>query len=121
MKLKLKLDKRILIIAGIVILAVVAFLFRGSAGQDEGQPKGPLDAAAVKACDDFAAGWNDAKSQAARLRLADRVMVSTRDTENDTIADRAAEVGRSADDGGQQWKDTSAALTTACRAAGWTR
>jgi hypothetical protein len=118
---KLKVNNRILAVVAVIALIAVALLVRGSmAGDGDAPPKAPLDAAAVKACDDFASGYPKAKSQAARLRLADVVLQSTMDTENDPIADRASELGRDADDD-KQWRAHASALTDACKSSGWTR
>ncbi|WP_306214793.1 hypothetical protein [Actinoplanes sp. RD1] len=119
MKLKLKLSRQQLIVLGIAVLVVVALLFSRANGDDAAQGPGPLDAAAGQACTDFDAGYPDARTKTARLALADKVMQSTGKSENDQIAERAAELGRSAGDGGTEWKTSAGALTTACRDAGW--
>jgi hypothetical protein len=118
-KLKLKLSRRQLIALGVAVLVVVALLFSRANGDDAGQGPDPLDTAASQACSDFDAGYADARTKTARLALADKVMQSTGESENDQIADRAAELGRSAGDGGAEWKTSAGALTTACRDAGW--
>lgn len=117
------MNNRILAVVAVIALIAVALLVRSSmAGDGDGDApqKAPLDAAAVKACDDFASGYPKAKSQAARLRLADVVLQSTMDTENDPIADRASELGRDADDD-KQWRAHASAFTDACKTSGWTR
>lgn len=118
--MKLKVNKRTLAIVAVIALVAVALLVRGATAGDDAPAKAPLDAAAVKACDDFAAGYADAETQAARLRLADVVLQSAMDTENDSIADRAAELGRDADDD-KQWRTHATAFTDACKTSGWTR
>jgi hypothetical protein len=118
---KLKLDRRTLIVLGVIAVIAVALMFRSS-GQGEQAPEaGPLDAGATQACDDFAAGYPKAKTQTARLGLSDKIMQSTGDTDNEAIRLRATELGRSANDGDKEWKSHADALTDACEAAGWTK
>lgn len=116
MKLKWKANKRLLTIAGVVALVVVALMVGNSRKQPVRQ--GPLDSAAVRSCDDFAAGYPKARTKPARLALADKVMTSGR-TGNEVISQRQAEMGRSAGDGNPQWKASGDALIGACRDAGW--
>jgi hypothetical protein len=115
---KLKLpNKRLLTILGVVALVVIALMV-GNAKKSEPR-QGPLDSAAIRSCDDFAAGYPRARTKPARLALADRVMTSGH-TGNDVIAERQAELGRSAADGNPKWKTSADALLSACRDAGWT-
>ena len=110
------MDKRLLIVVALVVVAIAALLVRGVGGADEPPAAaGPMDKAAVQACKDFKAGYPGAKSQGARLRLSDKVMRSTMDTDNDALADRAAELGRSADDGDKVWKQHADAFSAACQ------
>jgi hypothetical protein len=116
---KLKLDKRTLIIVAVVVVVGVALLARSFGGPgDAGNAGQALDAAAVKACDDFAAGRPGAKAAAARLSLADKVTKSTMDTDNDAIADAAVALGQDADDS-RQWQAHADAFTKACTSNGW--
>jgi len=115
-KLKFKPNKRLLTIAGVVALVVVALMVGNS---DREAKPGPLDGAAIRSCDDFAAGYPSASTKPARLALADKVMTSGR-TGNELIAQRQAEMGRSAADGNPRWKASADALLSACRDAGWT-
>src|SRR5262249_53095269 len=64
------------------------------------QPAGSLDVPARQACDDFDNGYRDASTKAERLGLADRVMTSTRRSDNKAIKDSATEMGKRASDGG---------------------
>jgi hypothetical protein len=116
-KLKLKLNKRYLVIAVVAVLALWAVLV-GRGGDGDVQAA-PLDAAADRACSDFAAGYPRARTEAGRLSLADKVAASSARTGNDGIADRAAQVGRSADESAAEWRSSADALLEACRAAGW--
>ena len=116
MKLKVKFGRRQLVWLAVAVLVVVALVV-GRSSKDE-QHKG-LDAAAGRACSDFAAGVARAKTKPARLSLADKVMASSNRTENTLISKRAAAMGRSADDGNASWKASADALTSACRDAGW--
>ncbi len=118
MKLKFKPTRRQLTVAAVLVLIVVALLVSRSSKDDVAGP-GPLDAAATRACDDFAAGHRKATSTSSRLALADRVMESSVQTENELISQRAAEMGRSANDSDADWRTSSAALTDACEGAGW--
>ncbi|GAA2574298.1 hypothetical protein GCM10010435_57070 [Winogradskya consettensis] len=116
--MKLKLNRRQIII-GAAVLVVLAFaLFAGRAGKTDPQG-GVLDDPARTACTNFADGYPDAKTKTARLALADKVMESTGQTDNDLIADRAAELGRAANDANAEWKTRADALRDACTEAGW--
>jgi hypothetical protein len=115
---KLSLNKRRAVIAGLVLAVILVGLAVGrSAREDQGT--GPLDAPATQACGDFADGYPDARTEAARLALADKVSQSAAGSDNEVIADRVLEVGRSANDGDAEWKSAADALTRACRDAGW--
>ncbi|AGL14326.1 hypothetical protein [Actinoplanes sp. N902-109] len=116
--MKLKLNRRQLVIGAVIVLVVIAALF-ASRAKSAGTTAGVLDDAATRACSDFAAGYSDARTKTARLALADRVMESTMKTDNDAIADRAAELGRKANDSNADWKSSADALRTACENAGW--
>jgi hypothetical protein len=116
---KLKLGKKqiaILVVAG---LALFALLVNRSDGGGDGGAQ-PLDNAAVQACDDFAAGAERARSDSARLTLADKVTASAAKSETDAVRSRALELGRNADEGNAAWRTSGNALTQACRDAGWT-
>lgn len=113
---KFKLNKRSLVIAVVAVLALWALLASRS-GDD--QQAAPLDSAADRACTDFAAGYPRARTEAARLTLADKVAASSAKTGNDAIADRAAAMGRSADESDAAWRASGDALLDACRTAGW--
>ena len=115
--MKLKLNRRQIVIGAVVLLGVIAVLFASRSEQAEGP--GVADTAATRACTDFAAGYGNAKTQTARLTLADQVMESSVQTDNDSIRDRAAEMGRSANDTDKEWKTTGDALLNACEDAGW--
>jgi hypothetical protein len=117
-KLKWKADKRLLTILGVAALVVVALMV-GNSRKQPAQQAGSLDSAAVRSCDDFAAGYSRARTKPARLALADKVMTSGR-TGNEVISKRLAEMGRSAGDGDPQWRASAGALLGACRDAGWT-
>lgn len=120
MKLKLKLNKRQIALAALAALAVFALLISRGAGSDDGtEDQGVLDSAANRACTDFADGYSRARTAAARLALADRVTTSSARSDNDAIAKRAAELGHNADESTSAWKASAAALTDACRNAGW--
>ena len=103
--MKFKLDKRSLIVVAAVV--VVGFALTQ-----------PLDAGAKQACNDFGAGREDAKTPAARLQLADKVVKSTMDTENEAVADAATALGRDTDDN-RQWRVHADGFTKTCRAIGW--
>ncbi len=118
MKLKFKLGKvqiAALVIAGLVILALL--LSRSGNGGSSGD--NTLDNAAVKACDDFAAGSAAARSQTARLGLADKVTASATRSDNDAVRDRAMELGRNADETNAVWRTSATAFSQACTDAGW--
>jgi hypothetical protein len=115
---KLSLNKRQVVIAGLVIAVVLVGLAVGRSARDE-QGAGPLDAPATQACGDFADGYPDARTAAARLALADKVSKSAAGSDNEVIADRVLAVGRSANDSDAEWKADADALTRACRDAGW--
>jgi len=114
-KLKLKLSKRQMMVPAILALAAGGLTMSRSVAD---QPHGGVDGPARTACRDFAAGYPQARTKTARLALADRVTASSGRTGNTAIAQRAAEMGRSADDDGGAWRSAAQALTTACRDAG---
>ncbi|MBM2622648.1 hypothetical protein JIG36_44820 [Actinoplanes sp. LDG1-06] len=119
MKLKFKLGRPqiiALVVAGLVVVALL--VSRGRDAGDEGP--GTLDNAAVQACDDFAAGQGSARSNSARLSLADKVTASAAKSDNDPVRTRSMELGRHADEGNAAWRTASNALTQACSDAGWT-
>jgi hypothetical protein len=114
-KLKVKLNKRLLTVLGVAALMIIALMV----GNAKRQPRpDALDSAAVRSCDDFAVGYPGAGTRPARLALADKVMTSGR-TGHELIRQRQAEMGRSAGDGGARWKASADALLAACRDAGW--
>lgn len=110
------MSRKQLAAVGIVVLLLIGLLVARRAGQDD---SGRMDTPAAQACTDFADGYPHARSKAARLALADKVTHSSSQSDNDTIADRATEMGRSAGDTDARWKSSANALTNACRAAGW--
>lgn len=115
--MKLSLNKRQVVIAGVVVAVVLVGLAVGRSSRDE--PAGRLDAPATQACGDFADGYRAARGKTARLALADKVSTSVAGSENQAIVDRVGAVGRSANDGDAAWKSAADALTQACRDAGW--
>ncbi|WP_067495599.1 hypothetical protein [Actinoplanes sp. TFC3] len=117
--MKLKLNRRQLVIGAVIVLVVIAALFASRANKAAETSAGVLDDAARTACTDFAGAYRDAKTKTARLALADKVMESTVKTDNDVIADRAAEMGRTANDTTSEWKSSAANLMNACENAGW--
>jgi hypothetical protein len=114
---KLSLNKRQLVLAGIVVAVVLVGLAVGRSSRDGAA--GKLDAPAAKACTDFADGYRAARGKTARLALADKVSQSAAGSDNEAITDRVGAVGRSANDGDAAWKSAADALTRACRDAGW--
>ncbi|MBL7261800.1 hypothetical protein [Paractinoplanes lichenicola] len=118
MKLKFKLGRPqiiALVIAGLAVVALIAS--RGGDGGDQGP--GTLDNAAVRACDQFAAGQGAARSNSARLSLADKVTAEAAKSDNDPVRTRSMELGRNADEGNAAWRTASGNLTRACQEAGW--
>ncbi|BCJ54178.1 hypothetical protein Asp14428_56530 [Actinoplanes sp. NBRC 14428] len=115
--MKVKLNKRQLVIGVVAILVVLAGLAVGRSAKEPGP--GTLDDPAARACTRFDDGYPGAKTKTSRLRLADEVVQFTADTGNERIADRAAAVGRSANDATADWKAGAAEFTKACRDAGW--
>ncbi|MEV4636395.1 hypothetical protein AB0J80_03490 [Actinoplanes sp. NPDC049548] len=115
--MKVKLNKRQLVIGVAVVLVVLAGLAISKSAKDAGP--GRLDDPAAKACTTFADGYADADTKTARLRLADEVNKFSAGSENERIADRAAAVGRSANEATAKWKADAAELARACREAGW--
>lgn len=116
--MKLSLNKRQVLIAGVVIAVVLVGLAVGRSARDE-PGGGVLDAPATQACTDFADGYPEARTATARLALADKVSKSVAGSDNEAIEDRVLAVGRSADEGTAAWRADAAALTKACRDAGW--
>jgi hypothetical protein len=114
---KLSLNKRQVVIAGVVIAVVLVGLAVGRSARD-GQA-GKLDNPATAACSDFADGYPGARTKAARLALADKVSKSSAGTDNTIIADRVAAVGDNANESNADWKSAAKDLTEACRDAGW--
>jgi hypothetical protein len=104
---KLSLNKRQVLIAGVVIAVVLVGLAVGRSARDE-PGGGVLDAPATQA-----------RTATARLALADKVSKSVAGSDNEAIEDRVLAVGRSADEGTAAWRADAAALTKACRDAGW--
>ena len=117
--MKLKLGKKQIAILVVVGLAVLALLVSRSGGSGADEQAGTLDNAAAQACDDFAAGAAGARSDSARLTLADKVTASAAKSDNDAVRSRALELGRNADEGNTAWRTASTAFTQACRDAGW--
>jgi hypothetical protein len=115
-KLKLKLNKQQLAVAAVAALAVFAMTSTGPAA---GEQQGTFDDAANRACTDFAAGYPQAGTETARLALADRVTASSAGSSHQPIAERAADLGSSANDGDAAWTASAEALAGACRDAGW--
>ena len=116
--MKLSLGKRQVLIAAVVLVVVLVALVVGRSARDE-PGAGPLDAPASQACSDFADGYRDARTAAARLALADEASKSAAGSDNEVIADRVLAVGRSANDSTAEWKSDADALLKACRDAGW--
>ncbi|MGW4943014.1 hypothetical protein ACWEOZ_15690 [Actinoplanes sp. NPDC004185] len=116
--MKLSLNKRQVIIGAVVLAVVLVGLAVGRSAREE-QGGGVLDAPAGRACTDFADGYPEARTAAARLALADKVSKSAAGTDNEAIADRVLAVGDSANDSTTAWKADADALTKACRDAGW--
>ncbi|GAA3350880.1 hypothetical protein GCM10020358_78450 [Amorphoplanes nipponensis] len=115
--MKLSLNKRQVVIAGIVIAVVLLGLAVGRSARDGGPQK--LDAPAARACSEFADGYARARTKPARLALADRVSQASAGTDNTIIADRVAAVGDNANESDADWKSAADDLTGACRDAGW--
>ncbi|GIE94183.1 hypothetical protein [Paractinoplanes rishiriensis] len=118
MKLKFKPNRKQLIVVGIVALVALG-LMANRPESDGGAASGGLDDAGRQACNDFADGYADAENKPQRLALADKVMTSSRRTDNDAIADAAMELGTKASTGGSAWRSSADAFTTACRDADW--
>lgn len=116
--MKVSISKRGLVIAGVAVVVVLTALAVGRSGEEDAGG-GPLDAPATQACTDFADGYPQAHTTAERLALADEVSKSSAGTDNEVIADRILAVGRNANDSKADWKSAAAALTQACRDAGW--
>lgn len=74
-----------------------------------------FDPSARQACAKFRSGWRGATDAPARLQLADTVERSARRSDNAAITQRATVMGRSAEDGGRQWRTAGAELMRACR------
>ncbi|HET6481410.1 MAG TPA: hypothetical protein VFG35_15440 [Actinoplanes sp.] len=117
MKLKFKMGKKQIAVLVVLGLAVLALLVHRS--RDVEQAKA-LDSAAVTACNDVAAKAGSARSETARLALADKVTASAAKSDNNAVRDRALELGRNADEGNAAWRSSVNALTQACEDAGWT-
>ncbi|MBU2669262.1 hypothetical protein KOI35_37700 [Actinoplanes bogorensis] len=109
-------------IAALVVAALVIFVLIGRGGGSTGGDTGPgdLDNGAVRACDTFAGGQASARSNSARLALADKVTTLAAKSDNDAVRTRAMELGRHADEGNAAWRTAGNALTQACADAGWT-
>ncbi len=115
--MKLSLNKRQVVIAGIVIAVVLVGLAVGRSARDD--PAGKLDNPATQACSDFTDGYPQAKTKAQRLALSDKVSASAAGTDNTAIADRVRTVGDNANESNADWKSAADAFTAACRDAGW--
>ena len=116
MKVKLKMSRKQLAAVAVAALLIFGLLVARRGGADE---SGDMDAAASRACSDFAAGYPHATTKASRLALADKVTHSAGQSDNRTIANKATEMGNSAGEGDARWKASADALTGACEAAGW--
>ncbi|SNY56972.1 hypothetical protein [Paractinoplanes atraurantiacus] len=117
MALKVKVNKRVLTVAAIAALVIIALVV--SRGRDGGDGPGTLDSPAAQACSDFNAGYAKAKSESSRLALADKVSASTMKTDNDAISNAAMKVGDAANESNAEWKSAGDAMLKACRDAGW--
>lgn len=118
MKLNLKLNKRQLIIAAVAALAVFGLMSNRSAPAAE---PGTLDDAAGRACTVFADGYAQARTETARLALADRVTAAAARSGHQLIAKRAADLGDSANESDAGWKASADAFASACGNTGLTR
>ena len=107
-KLKLKMTGKRWVGVGIVALLLLGVLVARH-GRTATSGPGRMDTPAAQACTDFAHGYPGAKNKAARLALADKVTHSSSESDNKTIADRAAAMGRSASASTVQWKKSAAA------------
>ncbi|GGQ40492.1 hypothetical protein [Couchioplanes azureus] len=115
--MKVKLNKRQLVIGVAAVVVVLAGLAIGRSAQDPGP--GRLDDGAERACTAFAAGYADAGTKTARLSLADEVNKWSAGSGNARIAERATALGRSANETTTAWQADATAFTQACRDAGW--
>jgi len=113
----LKLGRWQLIVLIAVVVVVVALLVHRSKPSGPSGP-GALDSHATQACTDFAHGYSQAKTKAARLSLADKVTASSAKSDNRTIRDKAMAIGRNADDTAH-WRASGGDLLDACHAAGF--
>ncbi|GID96680.1 hypothetical protein ACFQFC_21110 [Amorphoplanes digitatis] len=109
--------RQILLVGGVAVLILIG-LAVGRAARDEGP--GTLDAPATQACDDFAAGVDDAETKTERLALADKVNKSSAQSDNEAISEKAAAMGRSANGSTKEWQAGADDFAQACRDAGWT-
>jgi hypothetical protein len=116
-KLKFKPNRKQLIVGGIVALVAIGLMANRPESADTA-PAG-LDDAGRQACNDFSDGYADAESKPERLALADRVLTSSRRTDNDAVADGAMDLGTTASTGGSAWRTSADAFTATCREAGW--
>ena len=118
MALKVKVNKRVIAVAAVAALVIVALVVsRGRDGGGDGP--GTLDGPAAQACSDFNAGYARARTGSTRLALADKVSASTMKTDNDAISNAAMKVGDAANESNAEWKSAGDALLKACRDAGW--
>ncbi|MEU7908616.1 hypothetical protein [Actinoplanes sp. NPDC049118] len=108
--------RQIVLVAGVAVL-ILGGLAVGRAARDEGP--GTLDDAATRACEDFAAGVDDARTKTERLALADKVNKSSAESDNEAISEKAAAMGRSANGSTREWQAGADGFTQACRDAGW--
>jgi hypothetical protein len=118
-KVAFKPTKAQLIAGGVAVALAFGLMANRSPGDDQSQSSGTLDAPARQACDDFAAGYPDARTKPERLALADRVMMSTRRTGNEAIRDEGTALGIGAGESPTAWRSSAKAFTNACHAAGW--
>ncbi|MET8153787.1 hypothetical protein ACIBSW_26840 [Actinoplanes sp. NPDC049668] len=110
--------RQIALVAGVAVLILIGLAVGRSARNDDGP--GTLDGPATQACDDFAAGVDDAGTKAERLALADKVNASSAQSDNEAISERAAAMGRSANGTTKEWETGADGFAQACRDAGWT-
>jgi hypothetical protein len=108
---KLKLNKRVVVIVAVVVVVVVA-LVAGRSAKD--QPN-DTDDAAKRACSVFEDGYPGARTKAERLALADKVAAYSGWTKDDEVSEKARQMGRDAGGTNARWKASATALLNACR------
>ncbi|OPG11031.1 hypothetical protein B1R27_00610 [Streptomyces sp. GKU 895] len=99
--------------------AALALTACGSRSDDERADPTKLDDAASLACDDFATGYQAARTTDARVDLANKVNKWAQSSKTNGIAEGATILARGSDGGASAWQLAAHTFAQSCLDAGW--